>query len=105
VKNYVTYPGYRSQAITWKDKGNFYLYGGQSKITDDEVDIEPNIWQFDPKAAKWHVIFIPNAPQTISEASACVDRSGALILSNGRKFNPATAQSYPTNQIWKIKLN
>ncbi|MGG7666649.1 kelch repeat-containing protein [Dyadobacter sp. BHUBP1] len=104
-EDYLSYPGYRSHSITWKDKnGKFYLYGGQNKVTNNIVDTKTHIWQFDPALAKWHVLLTDNVPTTIAEGSAYSDDAGHIVLFGGRKLNRNTSQTYPTNQLWKINL-
>jgi hypothetical protein len=103
-KSSMATPGYRSSSITWNDSsGNFWLLGGQSKMTSTEVDVDQMLWKYEVKLKKWSMILTPASPNIISDGSGFLSSEGDLMLFGGRKINFGNLKAYPTNEVWKIK--
>lgn len=99
----ISHPGYRYGAITWQDRsGNFWLYGGQNRLSGNSISINPFLWRFNMKSQRWANMTSPVTANITSGGCSFIDPDGGLMIFGGTKLDPYTLQTRPVNDIWKI---
>lgn len=98
-------PGNRVSPIFWKGRdGTFWLFGGQVVSFNGKIEVDPSLWQFDPKRSLWREVYSSNTPYVFSGASIFSGDQNTFWLFGGIFYDDKRNVHY-SNYMWNLKFN